>query len=84
MINEMDEKISLISEYIDEEECGYMCDDNLFDCASCSFFEKCYTLSCERCDDDLGCSNDDFDGFAETINYGGYKNAEEFWNEILE
>ena len=69
----MDEKEILIKEYITEEECSYMYDGNSkFDCTSCTCLEECYMKACERCDVE----------FAESVNYGGYDNEEDFWEQI--
>lgn len=74
----MDEKKVLIKEYIDKEECEYICDDKVFDCIHCSCFEDCCAIAEIRCDDELN------DTFAKSINYGGYDNAEEFWEQIFD
>lgn len=67
-----EEKKELIVEYITENECNFMRDELPFDCESCSCFEECYMKSCERCDEE----------FAESVNYGGYDTAEDFWEQI--
>lgn len=68
----MYEKKDLIEEYITEKECEYMCDDELFNCDFCSNLEECYMKSCERCDIE----------FAESVDYGGYDNEEDFWEQF--
>ena len=69
----MDEKEILIREYITEEECSCMCDgDSMFDCTSCSCLEECYMNAYEKCDVE----------FAKSVNYGGYNNEEDFWEQI--
>lgn len=68
----MDVKKNLIKEYITKEECDYMCDEARFDCAHCSCFEDCYMKSCERCNNE----------FANNIEYGGYNNSEDFWEQL--
>ena len=72
MVETIKEKKNLIKEYITEDECNYMYDDELFYCESCSCLEECYMKSCERCN-----SN-----FAESVNYGGYNTEEIFWEQI--
>lgn len=68
----IDEKKELIREYIAEDECNYLRDESLFECDACSCFEECYMKSCERCDRE----------FAESVDYGGYRTEEEFWEQI--
>ena len=68
----MNEKKNLIKDYITKEECGYMCDDILFNCPTCSCFEECYMKSCERCNIE----------FADSVGYGGYNTIEDFWEQI--
>ena len=68
----MNEKKEFIKEYITEQECGYMCDDVIFECESCSCFEDCYMKSCEKCDSEL----------AHSVNYGGYDTEEVFWEQV--
>lgn len=69
----IDEKKSLIKEYITEDECNYMYDGEiLFDCLSCSCFEECYAKSCERCNSE----------FVKSIDYGGYNSEESFWEQF--
>lgn len=68
----MDEKKNLIMEHITEVECGFECDDTVFNCFSCSNFEDCYMKSCERCNAE----------FAENIDYGGYNTVEDFWEQF--
>lgn len=73
----MDDKKVLIMEYITEEECGYLCDDKLFNCESCSNFEECYINA------DIKCSEDFNDVFAKSVDYGGYDSEEEFWEQLM-
>lgn len=68
----MDEKKRLIKDNISEEECSYMCDDEPFNCVSCSCLEECCMKAEIRCDSD----------FAASINYGGYDTEETFWEQI--
>ena len=65
----MSEKKNLIMNYITEDECF-----NMFDCNSCVDFEECYMKSCERCNIE----------FAESVDYGGYDNEEEYWSQIFD
>lgn len=68
----MEEKMDLIKEYITEEECSCECDYEVFDCKSCSNFEECYMKAEIKCNTD----------FAESIDYGGYNTAEDFWEQF--
>ena len=68
----IEEKIGLIREYITEKECNYECGYEVFDCKSCSNFEECYMKAEIRCDAD----------FAESVDYGGYNTAEDFWEQF--
>lgn len=77
-VNQKNDYKNLIMEYIDEAECEFMCDDKAFDCDNCSNFEMCCQTVGMRCDEDLN------DIFAESINYGGYDSAEDFWEQLLE
>lgn len=70
----MSEKKSLIMEYITEDECCYMCDNEVFDCESCSSFEECYLNANNKCNKE----------FAESINYGGCCTEEEFWEQLMD
>lgn len=72
------EKISLITEYIDEEDCARMCDKSLFSCDTCSQLEECYASAEIESNDETNLA------FVEAIDYGGYESTEEFWNELLE
>lgn len=82
-MNKKEEKKNLIIEYIFEEECIYICKIGLYHCETCSHFEECYAKA--KIEDIKNRHFDDsFDDFAEVINYGGYKTADEFWNELLE
>ena len=71
-MNKINEKKNLIKNHITKEECEYICDDTVFDCASCSCLDECYLKTCTR-------SNEDF---ASSIGYGGYNTEEEFWEQI--
>ena len=71
-MNEKNEMKILIKEYINKEECDYMCDDEVFNCDECSNFEECYMKSCERCEIE----------FATSIDYGGYNTIDDFWEQI--
>lgn len=77
-MDEKNEMKNLIMGYINTEECNYMCDDKPFDCNSCSNFEICCMTVKMRCDEDLN------DIFVESINYGGYDSAEDFWEQIFD
>ena len=70
----MDEKKNLIITYITEDECCYMNDCELFDCDSCGSLEECYMEACERCNVE----------FAESVDYGGYANEEDYWSQIFD
>lgn len=77
----MDEKNhlkNLIMEHIDVAECEYMCDDEVFNCNLCSNLEMCRLTAEMRCNEDLN------DIFVESINYGGYDSAEDFWEQLFE
>lgn len=67
-----EEKMELIKEYITEEECTFDCDNEVFDCESCSNFDECYMKAEIRCNTE----------FAESVDYGGYNTEEEFWEQI--
>lgn len=69
---EMDEKINLIKDNITEEECEFMCDDELYNCVSCNSFNECYMKSKIKCDSD----------FAIGINFEGYNTEDDFWEQI--
>jgi hypothetical protein len=74
----IEEKINLIREHISKKECMYMCDKNTFNCEVCNNFEDCYVESEIRC-------NDDFNNvFAKAVDYGGYCNEEDFWEQMLD
>lgn len=68
----IEEKKELIREYITEDECRYDCDDEMFECESCSNFDECCMKAEIKCDRE----------FAESVNYGGYSTEEEFWEQI--
>lgn len=68
----MNEKKVFVKEYITETECNYMCDDNVFDCSSCSCFEDCYLKACERCNNE----------FSSDVDYGGYNSEDIFWEQV--
>jgi hypothetical protein len=68
----IEEKKSLIKGYITEEECNYDCDDEIFDCESCSNFKECCMKAEIRCNVE----------FAESMDYGGYDTPEDFWEQI--
>ena len=57
----------LIMDYL--PECPYGDD---FNCCNCDSIEECYLNANIRCND----------AWAESINYGGYSNAEEFWDNL--
>ena len=73
-MNEMDEKIRLIKDSITEEECRFICDDELFDCAACSCFNECYMKAEIKSDSD----------FAVSIGCGGYNTEDDFWEQIYQ
>jgi hypothetical protein len=73
-MNKKNEKKNLIKGCITKEECSYMCDDKEFDCDKCSNFEECYMTVKMRCDEDF---------VVESVNCGGYNNAEEFWEQLF-
>lgn len=62
-----DWEILEIKQFIEEDECS----EN-FNCNSCSDAEYCYMESNTRCNNE----------FAESIDYGGYDNAEQFWENL--
>lgn len=66
------EKKDLIIGYITANECDYMCDDEIFDCDSCSNLEECFVNA------SIGHSTE----FAEEVDYGGYNTEEDFWEQI--
>lgn len=68
----IEEMKDLIKEFITEEECNYDCDDEMFNCESCSNFEECCMKAEIRCNVE----------FAESVDYGGYNTAEDFWEQI--
>ena len=74
----MNEKKNLIIEYISEEECVYMCKNGLFNCYDCNNLNECYMNAETKYNDELNRC------FAESVTYGGYDTAEEFWSELLE
>jgi hypothetical protein len=61
------EDIEVIKEFIKEEECGFD-----FNCMHCVESNECHMEAIAR-------SNEEY---AESINYGGYSNAEEFYDNI--
>lgn len=73
----MKENIDLIKEYISEEECRYICFEKLFNCDNCANYEECYLEAEIKC-------NDDFNNvFAKSVDYGGYNNQDDFWEQLL-
>lgn len=71
------EKKTLIIEYIEENECKYICDKNKFNCENCNNFDDCHMEAEIR-------YNDDFNNrFARAVNFGGYNNEEDFWEQLL-
>lgn len=68
----MNEKQRLIKDYITKAECNYMCDDEPFNCISCSCFEECYIKA------DIRCGKD----FADSVDCSGYNTEEDFWEQI--
>lgn len=72
--NEMNEKKKLIMEYITKTECQYMCDENLYQCESCSSIEECFTVAHLEC----------ICEFAEVVDYGGYDNVEDFLVQLYD
>lgn len=72
-----EEKKDLIMEYITEDECSYSCDNKLFNCDLCSSFEECYIIADNKCNEEFN------DVFAESVDYGGYNNEEEFWEQLM-
>jgi hypothetical protein len=77
-MNKKNEKKKLITEYIAEEDCICMCEQGLFNCDVCGKLDECYAKAEIECNDDYN------DSFAESIDYGGYKTEEDFWNELFE
>lgn len=77
-MNEKNKKKRLIVEYVDEEDCNFTCEQELFNCDDCNKFGKCHAKS------EIEYNDDDNDVFVELVNYGGYETAEDFWNELFE
>ena len=74
MNEEMKEDMKyLIMDYINEDECQENNDGVLYGCEICSNFEECYINANMECNIE----------YAESINYGGYDSAEEFWEELM-
>ena len=69
---EMNEKKRLIMEHITKTECEYMCDENLYQCESCSSIKECLMVAHSRC----------ICEFAEGVDYGGYNNMENFLEQL--
>ena len=88
-MNDKIEMKQLIIEYIDEEECARTKNTDIYNCENCNCIEECFKKAkieikkskhLEHCCGDC----DDNDIFAESINYGGYKTEDDFWNELFE
>lgn len=74
----IEEKMNLIKEYITEKECNYIRSKHMFDCEHCINFEDCFIEADIR-------QNDDFNSvFAKMIDYGGYSNEDDFWEQLLD
>lgn len=58
----------VIEEYLTE------CENDDFDCTNCPDISECYYKAQDICNDE----------FAESISYGGYDTAEEFWENLLD
>ena len=72
-----EEKKELIVEYITEAECISMCNLMPFSCNKCVNFDNCCIEAEIRCNDDFN------NGFAKAVNYGGYCNEEDFWEQMF-
>jgi hypothetical protein len=55
-----------------------MCDKNTFNCEVCNNFEDCYVEAEIRCYDDFN------NVFAKAVDYDGYYNEEDFWEQMLD
>ena len=65
---DIEEMIDLIDTYdVEYDGCGGI------GCEECSFLENCYHVARQRQDSE----------WAKLINYGGYDNEDEFWEELL-
>lgn len=73
----IEEKKDLIKEYITENECGCVCNGEIFSCDTCNNFESCYIEAEIKCNDDYN------NFFARAVDYGGYGNEEDFWEQIF-
>ena len=74
----IEEIIDLIQEYITEEECLHAQNNEMYCCLCCDNFENCCMETKIR-------YNDDFNNvFAQSIDYGGYDNEDEFWEQLLD
>lgn len=60
-------EISEIKDFISEDECW-----NSFKCNECCDVEQCYMQASTRCNNE----------WAESIDYGGFDNAEQFWENL--
>lgn len=75
MNEEMKEEMKyLIRDYVSEDECEVNNDGVLYGCKTCNNFEECYMDSNTRCNGE----------YAESINYGGYNNEEDFWGQLMD
>ena len=65
---DIEEMIELINEYkIEYDGCERI------DCQNCGFLEDCYYTAKDK-------ENSEW---AKSINYGGYSNEEEFWEQLM-
>ena len=75
MNEEMKEEMKyLIRDYVSEDECEVNNDGVLFGCGLCSNFEECYINANTECNIE----------YVESINYGGYDSAEDFWEQLID
>lgn len=72
--NELENMANLISDYTSKNECNEEHMGNNMNCISCDCIEDCYIKANNRCNSE----------FAESINYGGYDSAEEFWEQLFD
>ena len=69
--------INIIKDYITRKDCNKISgrfDSELFNCSECTDKDVCVAIATNRCNSD----------FAESINYGGCRNEEEFWGQLFE
>ncbi len=66
---DIEEMLDLIEAYdVEYDGCGQI------GCSDCSYLENCYHVARQKEDSE----------WARLINYGGYDNEDEFWDELLD